>query len=147
MRVNEVLTALFCSPGARAFQAGLPRYPLPGWPGMGPQVISMPACSSPASSCELCISEAPFTAPRPFKKIYFMSKTTIDGVGHKVDYAVKSDASISRDQIREWLVKDMRGVYLLLSELLNSPQCVDALTDIFYARYQDMHKSKSEGND
>lgn len=82
-----------------------------------------------------------------FRALKLMPKTTIDGVGHKVDYAVKNDASISRDQIREWLVKDMRGVYLLLSELLNSSQCVDALTDIFYARYQDMHKIKSQGND
>lgn len=65
-----------------------------------------------------------------------------EGIGHKVDYAVKENANIGKEQIREWLVKDIRGVYILLAEILNSKEATDALVEVFWNRYKTMHEAK-----
>lgn len=70
-----------------------------------------------------------------------------DGVKGKLDSALFHDADIAKAQVREWLVKDMRGVYILIAEVLASEECVDALTEIFYGRYQKLHKDKVQTDD
>lgn len=72
-----------------------------------------------------------------------MSKKSVAGIGHKVDQAAKENVSISRDMIREWLKKDIGGVYVLLAEMLNSSEVIDAVTDVFWSRYQ-RFKEESE---
>lgn len=64
--------------------------------------------------------------------------------GQKIEYAVKVDADISQAQIKEWLIKDIRGVHILLSEILQTEECIDALVKVFYERYSTMHKAKTE---
>lgn len=71
------------------------------------------------------------------------SKTIAEGIGHKVDYAVKENANIGKEQIREWLVKDIRGSYLLILEVLNSEESIDALVEIFWKRYRRLHDQKN----
>lgn len=58
----------------------------------------------------------------------------------KIDFEVFKNGSIERDQIKEWLKKDIQGVYILLSEMLYSPEVIDTLTEVFYQRYLKMHK-------
>lgn len=65
------------------------------------------------------------------------------GVKSKVDFAVFTDANISRQEISEWLVRDIKNTYFTLSEVLNSKECIEALTDVFYKRYCDMHAAKA----
>lgn len=60
----------------------------------------------------------------------------------KLEFAVFHDADISKDQISTWLQNDIRGVYLLLSEVLASRECLDALVDVFYKRYLKFHEDK-----
>lgn len=70
------------------------------------------------------------------------SKTIDQGIGHKVEYAVKENANLGKDQIREWLVKDIRGSYLLILEVLNSEESINALVEIFWKRYKKLHDAK-----
>jgi len=42
---------------------------------------------------------------------------------------------LSRDQIAEYLKKDIQGVYVLLSEILYTPEVLNAMTEVFYQRY------------
>lgn len=58
----------------------------------------------------------------------------------KIDFEVFKNGSIERDQIKEWLKKDIQGVYILLSEMLYSPEVIDTLTEVFYQRYLKIHK-------
>lgn len=59
-----------------------------------------------------------------------------------IQYAVQKDADLSKEQIREMLYKDLQGVYLVLADVLRSKECVDALTDVYYKRYTELHMSK-----
>lgn len=61
----------------------------------------------------------------------------------KVEYAVFQDKSLNRETIKEWLKKDIYGTYLLLSEVLASQECLEALTTVFYARYEAFQKEKA----
>lgn len=73
-----------------------------------------------------------------------MSKgQNVNGVKAKIDYAVFADASLSRDQIKEWLKKDIQGVYVLLSEMLYSEEVIDSLVNVFYKRYEAHHAAKA----
>lgn len=65
-------------------------------------------------------------------------------VNQKIDYALFADADITRDRIKGWLKNDLRGVYLVIAEILASNDCVEALTDVMYKRYSDLHKAKAE---
>lgn len=62
----------------------------------------------------------------------------------KIDYEVFKNGSISKETIKEWLKKDIQGVYVLLSEMLYSPEVIDALVEVFYQRYLKMHKQPPE---
>lgn len=68
-------------------------------------------------------------------------------VDAKIQYSVFQDGQLSRDTIKGWLSKDIRGVYLLLSELLTSPEALDALTEVFYKRYLSFHEQKAKATD
>lgn len=56
------------------------------------------------------------------------------GIGQAIDQAAKNGTPISKDQMREWLRKDIVGVHVLLVEILNTQQCIDALTEVFWER-------------
>lgn len=66
----------------------------------------------------------------------------VHGPFHKVDYAIKENAELSKEQIREWLMKDMKGAYIVLAEIINSQECYDALVEVMWNRYLRMHKEK-----
>lgn len=72
------------------------------------------------------------------------SGPSIESAGEKINAAVLVDADIAKETIREWLVKDMRGSLITLNEVLNSKECIDALLEIFWKRYSDLHKAKVE---
>lgn len=69
------------------------------------------------------------------------NKEFVGSVKAKSDYAVFNNADIPKEQIKEWLVKDIKGVFILLSDLIQTPEAIDALTEVFYKRYCDLHKS------
>lgn len=60
----------------------------------------------------------------------------------KIDYQVLNNREISREQMAEWLKKDIEGIYILLSEFLRGPEVFDALLDVYYKRYKDLHEAQ-----
>lgn len=70
------------------------------------------------------------------------SEETDFTVQEKIDYQVFSNKNLSREQLRAWFVKDIKGVYVLLSELLDTTEAIDALTDVYYKRYKDFHEAQ-----
>lgn len=71
-----------------------------------------------------------------------MSKDFEGSVKSKIDYAVFANGELSKEQIAEWLSKDIKGVYYLLAEILNSKEAIDALAEVFYQRYLAFQKAK-----
>lgn len=59
----------------------------------------------------------------------------------KAQYQVFKDGKITREQIGEWLQKDIQGIYVLLSEILGTPEILDVLVGVFYKRYTDIHRA------
>lgn len=72
-----------------------------------------------------------------------MSKEKMS-VSSQIDYAVFSNANLTKDQIKGWLQADIRGVYLLLAEMLGSVEVLDALSEVFFKRYVKFHEEKKE---
>lgn len=50
---------------------------------------------------------------------------------------------VTRDQIRNGLSRDLRSLFVVLQEVLRSTECIDALTDVYYARYQRLKETES----
>lgn len=48
---------------------------------------------------------------------------------------------VTRQDIRDGLSRDLRGLFITLQEVLRSSECIDALTDVYYARYQRLRES------
>lgn len=59
----------------------------------------------------------------------------INGVKSKIDYALFRESELTRDQISQMLLDDIRGCYVIITEVLNSPQCMNSLTDVYWERY------------
>lgn len=53
----------------------------------------------------------------------------------KMEAEVFMGKELSREQIAEYLKKDIQGVYVLLSEILYTPEVLNAMTEVFYQRY------------
>lgn len=64
------------------------------------------------------------------------------GPGHKVEYAVKENAEITKEMLAGWLKKDVQGAFITLQEILASKECMDALTEVFWTKYKRMHEAK-----
>lgn len=44
----------------------------------------------------------------------------------------------SPDDIKNFLRRDIKGVYILLAEVLQSDEVIDALASVYYKRYQEL---------
>jgi len=64
--------------------------------------------------------------------------------GQKAQFAVFKDGSLTREQIAEWLQKDIQGIYVLLAEILGTPEVLDALVNVMYTRYVAHHESEKQ---
>lgn len=62
------------------------------------------------------------------------------GNDDKVKFAVKENANISKDTIREWLRQDCRRVHIFMTEILENKFIFEQLTEVYWKRYQDLHK-------
>lgn len=65
-----------------------------------------------------------------------------DGTQAKVDYAILNDATLTKEQVKEGLTKDIESVAVFISNLLRSKECLDALTETMWNRYQKYHEER-----
>lgn len=66
-----------------------------------------------------------------------MTKLTND---EKMRLSASAGKELTREQIKEWLKKDMDAIYILLAEILRDDACLDALSQVFYVRHQAYRK-------
>lgn len=65
-----------------------------------------------------------------------------DGTQAKVDYAILNDAHLTKEQVKEGLTKDIESVAVFVSNLLRTKECLDALTEAMWNRYQKYHDDR-----
>lgn len=66
------------------------------------------------------------------------------GNDDKIKFAVKENANISRETISEWLRQDVRRVHIFMTEILENKFIFEQLTEVYWKRYQDLHKKSLE---
>lgn len=49
---------------------------------------------------------------------------------------------VTREQIRDGLSRDLRGLFITLQEVLRSQECIEALTDVYYQRFLKLKESE-----
>lgn len=74
-----------------------------------------------------------------------MKKKVIEPVSVKevIDRSVLNDETYTREEIKVGLERDLKGVFALLSTLLQTPDAIEALTENFWQRYQALQKKKA----
>lgn len=64
-----------------------------------------------------------------------------ESIDQRIQFNVLQNADLSRETIKQWLEKDIKGVYILLADILQSSEIMDAIVNVFYKRYQELHDS------
>lgn len=60
----------------------------------------------------------------------------------KAQYEVFANGKLSRETIGKWLGNDLRSIMSLVHGLLNDKEMFDALIDLYYKRYNELHSKK-----
>lgn len=63
-------------------------------------------------------------------------------VRESLDDAAFNGKNVEKDQLKSFLKQDLKGVYLVLADLLRTEEAIDALTDVFYSRYLRLKEAK-----
>ena len=66
----------------------------------------------------------------------------VEGPMHQADRAAMESAELSLEQVRSYLVRDIKGIYVLLADILNSDEVTDALAQAIYQRYEKHMQAK-----
>lgn len=53
----------------------------------------------------------------------------------KVQQAIFNGQFVTKENMREAISRDIETSYILVWEVLQSKECLDAITEVFYARY------------
>lgn len=56
----------------------------------------------------------------------------------KFDMAALQEREISREEIKEGLLYELKSTFRFLSDVINSPTVVDAMTEVYWQRVQDL---------
>lgn len=70
-----------------------------------------------------------------------MKKRTFEGqasIKQELQEGAFKGTAYSKEDIRKFLVRDIKGVYIVLAEILQSDDAVNALVEVYYRRYQEM---------
>lgn len=76
-----------------------------------------------------------------------MSKEKVPTVHQALQFAWMKDGKVDRSMIEEFLLRDLKGIHVLLTEMLSDPEIIDAITNVIAKRYQkvfDANKAEPE---
>lgn len=59
----------------------------------------------------------------------------VPSIDQTVRQSIFDGQPVSREDIRNGLQRDLRGLHVTLTDVLRSKECIDALTDVYYQRY------------
>lgn len=65
-------------------------------------------------------------------------------VDQKIQETVFTDQQLDREELKKYLVKDMKTCVVFMNEVLSIPAAVDALTDVYYERYKKYYEEKNQ---
>lgn len=51
---------------------------------------------------------------------------------------------MSREDLRDMFVRDLKRCHVFMTEVIQCPPAVDALTDVYYERYKRMHEAMAK---
>lgn len=72
------------------------------------------------------------------------AKHHVNGATHLLEKAAMQDQFATREKVREFLQKDVAGIYVLISEIMASKEIIDAITDVIYNRYLKIREEKEK---
>ena len=58
--------------------------------------------------------------------------------GQTIQQMAFNGQEVTEEMIREWFMRDLKGVYVILAEILQTKECIDALAKIYHGRYLQM---------
>lgn len=76
-----------------------------------------------------------------------MKKTKVPTIDQQAQYAWMKDGKVDRHMIEEFLVRDLKGIHVLLTEMLSDKDVIDAITKVICDKYQkalEVQKSQPE---
>lgn len=76
------------------------------------------------------------------EKKVFRGKTSIKEAIEQNAFA--GDLTMTRDQIKAGLKKDVYGVYVVLAEMLASNEVLEAITEVFWKRLLELREQKEK---
>lgn len=62
----------------------------------------------------------------------------------RLDKVVFENPDITKEQISEWLRKDITHAYVIMSELLHNKDVFEALAEVFWKRYCSVHDNQDK---
>lgn len=71
-------------------------------------------------------------------------KENVDGISKEIESHVLHNANISRDELKERLLRELTSCIVFMRDVVSLPDTLDALTDVYYARYTKFHKEAKE---
>lgn len=73
-----------------------------------------------------------------------MSKTEKNGatISTQLNKAAFKGQEVTKESVVEYLTKDISGVYLLMTEIMNSKEIIEAIAQVIFDRYEKTRKAK-----
>jgi len=62
------------------------------------------------------------------------------GIDDKIQYAVRVNADLTKDQIREGIRGDLKAIVVTLLDIVEVPEVMNAITEIYWKRYSELHQ-------
>lgn len=62
----------------------------------------------------------------------------------KIVSSVLKNRDLTKDEVRAMVVRDLQSVHVVVTELLNSDSVLDAFTEVFWARYLQLHSGSND---
>lgn len=63
--------------------------------------------------------------------------------GQAVQSTVFNDGTLTKEDIKKGLERDLKGLWVFVGEILNTPLTLDTLVDAYYARYEKLQAAKA----
>lgn len=73
-----------------------------------------------------------------------MPEEKVKGINQVIQDTAFNGFDLDHNQIKEYLKRDIRGIYVLLADILNSPDVLDAMAAVMLTRYEALRAKEKE---
>lgn len=94
-------------------------------------------CGNGVAAAGKGIGAFPYKRPLKILNVSFlMKKDKVPTIDQQAQYAWMKGGKVDRQMIEEFLVRDLKGIHVLLTELLSDQDVIDAITKVICDKYQ-----------